>query len=293
MQERIYKTQISDIKLEATIYESAFHLNNYNKDTVMTQIKCMHQHSTHEIFLIVDGSLTICDEKTKCDYSNCAVIIPPRYNHYTVSNLKNGYCMYLSIYQAEPKKKNCELIFDKVASKINSEISRLPLDEESRFYTTHIEKHLSSYSNEENVTHLISLLFASIFNTLSDRQTQGESDIEGKCRKYIHVIESCIADDIDNSNRITLAYLAEKLYLCPKQVSRIIRKEYGCSLSELINRRRLTVACMLLKQTNLGIAQIASMVGYDYENYFFTLFKKEYGTSPSRYRAQFLKNHKN
>ena len=31
---------------------------------------------------------------------------------------------------------------------------------------------------------------------------------------------------------------------------------------------------------------IASMVGYEYENYFFTLFKQKYGVSPLKYREK-------
>ena len=163
MQEKIYKTQISDIRLEATLYESAFNLNKNSKDSMITQIKYLHQHSTYEVFLIIDGSLTITDEKSSTDYSNCAIIIPPLYNHYTISNLKKGYCMYLSINQAEAKQKNGTSLFDRVSSTTNGRISCFPLDDEAKFYATHIEKHLTDGSADEKVSYLIALLYSVLF----------------------------------------------------------------------------------------------------------------------------------
>ena len=57
---------------------------------------------------------------------------------------------------------------------------------------------------------------------------------------------------------------------------------------ELVNRKRLAVACMLLKYTNLPISEISANVGYGHENYFFTLFRRTYGVSPRAYRKEAL-----
>ena len=106
---------------------------------------------------------------------------------------------------------------------------------------------------------------------------------ESRRTKHINIIDVYLSEHYAES--ITLTELSRELYLCEKQISRIIRKEYGCSLSELINRRRLAVACMLLKYTNMPICEIADAVGYEYENYFFTVFKKAYGITPMKYRS--------
>ena len=85
---------------------------------------------------------------------------------------------------------------------------------------------------------------------------------------------------------IRLSDLARELYLCEKQVSRILHNAYGCSLSDLVNRYRLSAAQMLLRYTDLEIGEIASQVGYEHENYFFTLFRNANGMTPKQYREQ-------
>ena len=41
---------------------------------------------------------------------------------------------------------------------------------------------------------------------------------------------------------------------------------------------------MLLKYTSMPISEISATVGYSHENYFFTMFRKEYGVTPKKYR---------
>ena len=69
-----------------------------------------------------------------------------------------------------------------------------------------------------------------------------------------------------------------------RQVSRIIAKEYGCTLSQLVNDKKLDSAKMMLKNTDMTVGEIASAVNIGGENYFYTIFKKRYGISPLRYR---------
>ena len=80
--------------------------------------------------------------------------------------------------------------------------------------------------------------------------------------------------------------LANTLFLSEKQTSRIIQKRFKCSFNELVMRWRLNVACMYLTQTSMEIYEIASSVGYEYPNLFFSHFKKSYGMSPAEYRKQ-------
>ena len=80
--------------------------------------------------------------------------------------------------------------------------------------------------------------------------------------------------------------LANSLFLSEKQTSRIIQNRFGCSFNELVMRWRLNVACMYLTQTSMEIYEIASSVGYEYPNLFFSHFKKTYGMSPAEYRKQ-------
>jgi AraC-like DNA-binding protein len=48
---------------------------------------------------------------------------------------------------------------------------------------------------------------------------------------------------------------------------------------------RLAQACLLLKDTSDSVKVIAATVGYTHANHFGSAFRKAYGVSPARYRA--------
>ena len=279
MKEKVYKTQISDVRIEATLFKPAFHLKSSSSvNGIMAQISQTHQHSTYEIFIVIDGTLTVTDEQGSSAHSNSIIIIPPYFNHYTTCNVSDGYCMYFTL---ERDTRKSEGIYSSITDLLAGKISVFDVDGNVNFYIHRLAENIEGEHSDEDSLHLLSLLFSSLFRRIIPSPPSQKNSMT-KYGKYIFTIDSFISSNY--TKRIKLDDLAAELFLCPKQVARIIKKEYGCSLSDLVNRRRLTVACMLIKNTNLDMNDIASMVGYEYENYFFTLFKKEYGTSPSKFR---------
>ena len=103
-------------------------------------------------------------------------------------------------------------------------------------------------------------------------------------QRYTNRIDLFIAEHY--REKIRLSDLAETLYLCPKQVTRIIRKNYGCSFSDLVRDHRLRLARAMLESTEESISSIARAVGFEYENYFYTLFRKAYTITPAEYREK-------
>ena len=283
MKEKIYKARVENIKLNAIVYDEAFQLRNTGGSDILSQIRIIHQHSNYEVFLVLDGSLNVTTEKESRDYENCILIIPPYFNHYTVSSLKNGYGFYISIKQSSSKVSAD--IFPSVEKALLKKVNCFPLDEDTSFYAKRLSENIEKEKYEESYTHLLSLLFSNLFEQLNTPETTPKrTSTQSKYRNYIHDIDQFLTRNI--GKKYTLQNLADELYLCPKQVSRIIKKEYNCSFTELVNQKRLTFACLLLKQTNLTIKQIAATVGYEYENYFFKLFKASYGINPSQYRKE-------
>ena len=55
-----------------------------------------------------------------------------------------------------------------------------------------------------------------------------------------------------------------------------------------INKKRIETSLELLKVTDLSIAEIGDLIGLNNTSYFYTLFKKETGTSPKQYRNSIL-----
>ena len=283
MKEKIYKIKVMDILLEAVLFDEAFHLKPSGEpNSVMSRIKIIHKHTTYEIFFVLDGTLYVHDTVESVFLPKQAVIIPPNHDHYTVSHVKSGYCLYFSVEKSANTDGN---LFESVCEKLSAGITSFELKDDAAFDILRLSESICANESDEKISHLLYLVFANLFENISPLH-QTAKNKPNKNGKYIHIIDLYINDF---ENQINLSELANILYLCPKQVSRIIRKEYGCSLSEIVNRRKLTAASTLLTHTNLPVAQIAETVGYDYENYFFTLFKKAFGVTPLQYRKEHRK----
>ncbi len=67
-------------------------------------------------------------------------------------------------------------------------------------------------------------------------------------------------------------------------LSRMLKKNTGSTFKELLQNKRLMKACELLKNTDIPIADISVMVGYDNTSFFHRLFRRIYGQSPREYR---------
>ena len=63
-----------------------------------------------------------------------------------------------------------------------------------------------------------------------------------------------------------------------------LKQTTGMGTSEYINLRRIKKAEDLLLNTNLSVSEISDRLGFTYQRYFSTIFKKVKGVSPSQFR---------
>ncbi|CAH1220810.1 putative response regulatory protein [Paenibacillus allorhizoplanae] len=85
---------------------------------------------------------------------------------------------------------------------------------------------------------------------------------------------------------ISLQFLAERVYLHPKYLSDMFKRETGQNLSDYVTERRMEKARKLLKETTLKVAEVAMMCGFANHKYFASLFKQHTGCTPSEFREQ-------
>ena len=67
-------------------------------------------------------------------------------------------------------------------------------------------------------------------------------------------------------------------------IGRIDKSVYNMSITEYIQRKRISVAEHMLIQTDLTIAEISRIVGYSNPSRLIEIFKRYYGFTPSKYR---------
>ena len=88
----------------------------------------------------------------------------------------------------------------------------------------------------------------------------------------------------DNYKEGSLEEAAKLLHCNFYWLSKEVKKKTGMTYTELLQKKRLSQAAFYLKNTNINIAEISHMVGYDNTSYFYRVFFKAYGATPKKYR---------
>ena len=84
--------------------------------------------------------------------------------------------------------------------------------------------------------------------------------------------------------RHLLATIAAEVGVHPATLARAFRRAYGCSLGHMQRRLRLSFAAERLSGTDRPLAAIAQEAGFFDQSHFTNAFRRQLGTSPSRYR---------
>lgn len=245
--------------------------NGYN---AVNELGIVHTHFTYEVFLVTNGQLKLITENGETVYERSAVIIPPRMAHYSEPSSDGSYCLLLSFEREDTALENA----------VKNKISSARLSDDAVFYAMKAAEKLESGSlgDEKDAELLMTLLFNEITEALlPDARSDGATQ---NSQRHINAIESIVNSHLKSG--ITLSEIASRVYLSKRQVSRIIAKEYGCSLPELINGKRMKAAEIMFRTKDISISRVAEEVGISSEGYFYRLFKKKYGLTPLQYRKR-------
>jgi two-component system response regulator YesN len=115
------------------------------------------------------------------------------------------------------------------------------------------------------------------------KSSVGEKN-EDKERSLIRKVKELVNDFLDQD--LSLQFLAERVYLHPKYLSDMFKRETGQNLSDYVTERRMDKAKKLLKETMLKVPDISMMCGFVNHKYFRSVFKQHTGTTPNEYREQ-------
>lgn len=272
MKERSYNISVGELSLTVTYFIDGLGVGRQEPlGAVFDRISSIHHHAEYEIFFVQNGAMELVTEKENRRFADSVVILPPFLGHYTVTSAERLFVIYLNIDRADGE--NGKSLVEKLASGVLS----LDVNDEEKFY---LEK-LSSTTSPSDSYHILSLLFSELIFRIEPLALKNGSE-KKKVGKYAFALEEFIEKHY--SEKIRLSDVAKALYLCERQVTRVIKKEYGCSFSEYVNRKRMSVAMMMLRHTDMTISEIARKVGFENDNYFYRLFKDEFGETPTEYR---------
>lgn len=101
--------------------------------------------------------------------------------------------------------------------------------------------------------------------------------------RFITRLNDIIDNNIDKPDLDNL-FLQKEMSMGRTSLYNKLKQTTGMGTSEYINLRRIKKAEDLLLNTNLSVSEISDRLGFTYQRYFSTIFKKVKGVSPSQFR---------
>ncbi len=108
--------------------------------------------------------------------------------------------------------------------------------------------------------------------------------VESRHAMLIGAVTEMIDKNYSQSS-LCLDEISLNMNISSRQLSRIFKSGTGRTVPEQINEVRLTRAAELLAYSDLSVGEVAAKVGIESETYFYSLFKRKYGTTPKEYSA--------
>lgn len=109
-----------------------------------------------------------------------------------------------------------------------------------------------------------------------------DSDYNNHIQRALMYIE-------DHYNQsITIDNIGQHLEINSTYFSHLFKKEMGISFIDYLQKYRITVSKRLLIESNYKIYKIAEMVGFTDDKYFYKIFRKTEGVTPSVYRKKHI-----
>ena len=174
---------------------------------------------------------------------------------------------YLEVKQTV--KKVCTVFSDTV-SQSGSAVSLQELDELEQM----MDKVLEKLDSEQ----VLGLLEEMLLIVLADKTGDASGNIRDVVREAAQYIDQNYYEEL------TLVSLSAKYCVESSYFSRMFKQETGKNLMLYITDKRVEKAKEIMKQSQISMAEIAFMVGYDDYTYFSKVFKKVTGMSPREYR---------
>jgi len=274
---KIFRIKVKNTSISVSIDSSYIAENIYNKE-FCDALNGKHYHAWREMFFVEDDEILLYCNDGENKFSNCILCIPPMFEHCTIR--RTGYRITFS-YKSHGKR-NGKCFLDEIFRE--NKLISLPLMPNIIRYTNEIKKHFfepNEYS-DEMIESFLKLIFCEMAQMCTYENKKLRVD-----ENYLDKIENMLFDFQEDIN---LGTLAEKLGLSTRQTSRILRKNYNSTFSEMFCERRLDIAETLLRNTDMTVAEIVEYVNFPSESYFYARFKKRYKMTPTSYRETRLKN---
>ena len=245
-------------------------------------LQALHTHLYYEFFFATDSPVSIVTETETVSVTHSVIIVPPALKHFSVAEGKDGY--RITATESEVKNFGGRVGLLDFIKKGEPTVLSLTEDGENYLKKLVLADFFSAKGRAKGEA-LLKLLFLELEEILCTCEDERLAVSVNERYRNIERIDKYIGENY-SSKEACVEELAKELCLSVRQTSRILKREYGRSFVELVLEKRMEVASLLLKRSNLSVGEILRQVGFETENYFFRQFKKYYGVTPLKYRKE-------
>ena len=254
-----------------------------------------HYQAYLELIYVVSGELkSVINDEVIMGYSGDLIVIAPGEVH---SFERKRGCKYICIQVDLP------FIFSGILSPVefkyllpfdNTALSLTHLFKAETIDQTDIPKHIRNVYHENESKERLSRL--SIRTSLSAvclyilkkwEDMNKSTDQEPKNSKLLKLAPVLEVVNQDYSNNIKSSDMAKLVHMSTSYFSRYFSAAVGMGFTEYLNFVRIHEAERLLVSTDDTISEISTNVGFSNTSYFITQFKRQFQTSPKKYRQRF------
>lgn len=268
-------------KIRTLAADSSFHLefNPLQSFSVWNQER--HANASFELHVILSGTCTVSVKDISLHLSGGDIlVIPSGAHHMSVSD--PGPFRHLSV----------SFTMDKGIGILSAsaDYRLLKADPETLFAAEALihETTDSRPFREEMLSLLLKEMFLHILR--SEGLSADEPSPAGNASGDPFDLSRARTDMIDvffeqhHAEHVSESQLAELLHVSVRQLSRILKKNYGMNFSEKLLSSRMDHAAWLLRTTDLSVAAVSEAAGFSSEGNLFRCFRTRFGMTPRQYR---------
>lgn len=272
-----YVEMLEDISMPEDIVQ--LHSHNFY-EIIWCRSENIHYSLGAEHFLLQPGDV---------------VFIPPEVVHYPLAldRLTEPYCRYV-MWLSAAFVQELGHSFPDLVDRLNLKQPYVLRTDKaifhtwfSYFYEAKLAEQRHSPGWEAEICAQAILLLVSLFRFIANRSDSiAGAEKQDLFDKVLTYIEEHLSD------KITLGMVAHNFFVSSRSISQLFQNRLNVSFYRYIIQRRL-IAAKVLIQRNIPFEKVAIEVGFpDYSN-FYRAFKKEYGSSPTKYKKLQAEKQKN
>lgn len=258
-----------------------------------------HYQAYLELIYVVSGELkSIINDETIYGVSGDLIVIAPGEVH---SFERKRGCKYVCIQVDLP------FIFSGILSPVefkyllpfnDKDLSLTHIFKASEIDMTDIPKHIKTIYHENQSNDRLSrlsirtCLSAVCLYILKRWESMNNGEADPKNTKLIKLAPVLEVINREYNRNIRAGEMASIVHMSTSYFSRYFAAGVGMGFTEYLNFVRIHEAERLLVSTEAPIAEIAFSVGFSNTSYFITQFKRQFQTSPKKYRQRYSNSKK-